>query len=303
MSSPQAVGGPAITFIGLGTMGLPIARLVFARFPDLVAHDRDPGRLAAAGRAGLPVAADVARRPCDVLVVSLNSPQALVDLLTGAASPLRDRPDPVLVLDVGTTGPETSVRLGERLRRRGHRFVDAPVSGGRQGAERGDLTAMVGLREGESPLAEEVLRAFCRRIDHLGEPGLGAAMKLANNALAIGTLALAGDVLSYAEAKGIDRARALDIIAASSGDSRILRSKHRLINRRRYTDDLTFDIRLALKDIRLVLDAPGDVARPELPLLSLVERLVAAVAVAYDEPVDLSAVCDPAVRASAGSGS
>ena len=275
-------------------MGLRIASHVCKAFPNTLGYDREPTRAAAATAAGVPVAKsaeELADRQFDVVLVSVNTPRALTEVLTAPNSFLRQQRGETVVLDIGTTGATRSRELADSLKDFGHRFIDAPISGGIHGAARGDLTAIVGST-GEDTVVDRVLHSFCARVHYMGGVGLGAVAKLANNAVAIGTLGLLGEALAYAEKGGLDRAKALEVMTSSSGDSRILRSKRRLIEQREF-GDAQFEIRIALKDIRLLLDEmPGD-APTELPLLTAVSELVDSAARECEKPADISVIADP----------
>lgn len=275
-------------------MGLRIAGHVCEAFPNTVGYDRDASRAAAARAAGLPTAesaAELADRRFDVILVSVNTPRALTEVLTAQDSFLRQQRAGTVVLDIGTTGATPSRELADSLQTIGHRFIDAPISGGIKGAARGDLTAMVGSVGGDVVI-DRVLNSFCARVHYLGGVGLGAVAKLANNAVAIGTLGLLGEALAYAEKAGLDRAKLLEVMASSSGDSRILRSKQLLIEQGDYSDP-QFEIRIALKDIRLLLDEVLGDSSSELPLLTAVSELVGSTAVQCDKPADISVIADP----------
>ena len=302
MKTPAtAPSPPSVAFIGLGNMGLPIATCISKVCPDLLAYDRDPNRTLAAAAAGLKTADDMGAmlgRDFDAVVVSVNTPQALTEVLTGPLSVLSRTRQPTTVIDVGTTGPTVSREIAERLRADGHRFVDAPVSGGIAGAQRGELTTMVGATS-EGAVIDLILNAFSSSVIYLGSPGMGAVAKLVNNALAIGTLGLVGEVLAFGEANGLPRAALLDIITKSSGDSRILRSKQRIIRNSSY-GDAQFDVRIALKDLRLLLQTASASVGSRPPILEEVERLIAAVADDCEGPTDVSVIADPANHAGRG---
>ncbi|OCB24404.1 hypothetical protein A5674_22935 [Mycobacterium malmoense] len=299
-----ATAGPAetaIAFIGLGNMGLRIASHVSQAFANTLSYDREPSRAAAASAAGVPVAksaSELADRQFDIVLVSVNTPHALTEVLTGQDSFLRQQRGGTIVLDIGTTGATRSRELADSLKSFGHRFIDAPISGGINGAARGDLTAMVGSAGGDA-VVDRVLRSFCARVHYMGDIGLGAVAKLANNAVAIGTLGLLGEALAYAENAGLDRGKALEVMTSSSGDSRILRSKQQLIEHAEYGEP-QFEIQVALKDIRLLLDEVRDDAPSELPLLTAVSELVGFAALQCDKPADISVIADPKTRRAVG---
>ncbi len=185
-----------VGFIGLGAMGLPMARhlveaghrvTVASRSPGPVGRAADFGALDGGSPRGVAEAAEV------VVLCVPNSPQVeeVVDAMLPALS------SGTTVVDCSTIDPEVARAQHERVRATGAGFLDAPISGGTAGAEAGTLTVMVG---GEAPTLERArpaLDAFAARIVHVGGPGMGQVTKLCNN------LVYAAQMLATAEATAL----------------------------------------------------------------------------------------------------
>lgn len=155
-----------VGFIGLGRMGLPIARWLRAGGARLVVFDAEPGR-AGASRAGWEVAASAAEvaKACPVVLLVLPDGE-VVRRTVAAMRPPRDR----VLVDLGSSDPARTRRLAARLARRGVDLVDAPVSGGVRGTRTGDLVVMVGGRPKARRRVAPLLGRVGRRVVHLGPP-------------------------------------------------------------------------------------------------------------------------------------
>jgi 3-hydroxyisobutyrate dehydrogenase len=201
-----------VAFIGLGTMGLPMARHLVAAGHDVVGCDLDTEKAAALGR-------DVARSPVEaadgaqVAILSLPAPEA-VEAVSA------ELPRDVLLIDMSTGPPALARRLAADFAS----ALDAPVSGGPRGADSATLTIMVGGRPEDFARAEPLLRALGRPV-HVGAPGAGQAAKLCNNLIAGVTMAAVAEACALATAEGLEAATLYDLLTTSTGDSRVLRTR------------------------------------------------------------------------------
>jgi 3-hydroxyisobutyrate dehydrogenase len=200
-----------VAFIGLGTMGLPMARHLVAAGHDVVGCDVDPAKAAALG-ASAPTPAEAAVG-ADVAILSLPAPE----IVERVADEL---PRDVLLIDMSTGPPALARRLAETF----DSALDAPVSGGPRGAESATLTIMVGGSAQDFARAEPLLRALGRPV-HVGGPGAGQAAKLCNNLIAGVTMAAVAEACAVAAAEGLDAATLYDLLTTSTGDSRVLRTR------------------------------------------------------------------------------
>jgi 3-hydroxyisobutyrate dehydrogenase len=204
-----------IAFVGLGTMGMPMARNLLAAGHDLVGCDLDATRAVSIGAAVVASPAEAAR-DAEVVFLSLPSPEAVEAV---AAELPRD----VLLVDA-STGPPT---LARKLAGDFHSSLDAPVSGGPRGAEAATLTIMVGGRPEVFERAEPLLRVLGRP-SHVGPSGAGQAAKLCNNLIAGVTMTAIAEACAIAEREGVDPALLYDLLTTSTGDSRVLRTRYPL---------------------------------------------------------------------------
>ncbi|OGK85305.1 MAG: hypothetical protein A2X52_05740 [Candidatus Rokubacteria bacterium GWC2_70_16] len=241
-----------VGMIGLGRMGGPMAgRLLDAGLP-LTLWARRPASLAALAARGAAVADSPAAlaagsdcvltclpRPADVEAVA-------ADVLAGA------RPGSALV-EMSTIDPETSRRVAAAARARGVDYLDAPVSGGPEGAARGTLTIMVGGEARALERCRPVLQALGARIHHMGPAGSGHLAKLCNQVLTGVAYAAVAEAVVLGAKGGLDPARLLEVLSTSSGRSRTLEQAGPAMLARAF--DASFTADLAAKDLECALAA------------------------------------------------
>ena len=214
-----------VAFIGLGTMGARMARNLLAAGHELVACDADPARAAALGTPVASSPAEAAAR-AEVTITSLPSPEIVESVMLAGDGVAAGARAGSLVVDASTGPPELARRLAVELGRRGLDCLDAPVSGGPHGAADATLTIMVG---GPAPVFERarpLLAALGRLVVHVGGPGAGQAAKLCNNLVAGVTMAALAEACAVAEREGIDPRTLYELLCASTGDSRVLRTRY-----------------------------------------------------------------------------
>lgn len=211
-----------VAFLGLGAIGRPMAGHLAKDPFSLTVWNRTAGRAADFAREHgvhhAPTPAEAAR-DATILVTCLPTSGDVEQLLDGADGLLAGLASGATVVDCTSGDPAGSRRIAARLAAAGVDFIDAPVSGGTSGAERGALTVMVGGDTAVLERVRPVLEAFGERIVHCGPLGAGDAVKAVNNALLAVNLWAAGEGLAALTAAGVDPALALDVINASSGRS------------------------------------------------------------------------------------
>ncbi len=214
-----------VAVVGLGTMGLPIARHLIAAGHAVVACDTDPSRARLLG-AEVALFPDEAAAGADAVLTSLPSPQSVEEVLLGTRGVGMSARPGSLVIDVSTGPPTLARRLAAQLPALA--VLDAPVSGGPHGAEAGTLTVMVGGDKEAFERARPLFESFGRLVLHVGPHGAGQAAKLCNNLVAGVTMAALAEACALAEREGLTPAVLYAILCASTGDSRVLRSRYPL---------------------------------------------------------------------------
>jgi 3-hydroxyisobutyrate dehydrogenase len=261
-----------IGFVGLGAIGMPMAKnLVKAGF-DVHGYDMRPeavATLAAEGGVAASSAAAAAKEADLLILMVVNAAQAEAVLFdAGAAAAL---PDQGVVALMSTCPPAAVAEIARRVGVLGRRFVDAPVSGGVAGARAAALSIMTA---GPEALIEEVrpaLAALGNRIFHVGErPGQGAAVKTVNQLLCGVHIAAAAEALALAERMGVDPEVALRILGGSSAASWMLNDRGpRMLEA---NPEVTSAVDIFVKDLGIVMEAGRD-AKAALPIAALAHQL------------------------------
>ena len=288
-----------VAFVGIGRMGLPMARNVARAGHELTVFNRTASRCDPLRDVGAAVAASAAEavRDAEVLVTMLSDPPAVEELLEGM---LADASVGLVWLEMSTIGPTAARRFAARAADAGVEMLDAPVSGSTAAAEATTLASMVGGSAAALERARPVLEAMTEAHFHLGPAGAGAAMKLAVNVmLASQTVAIA-EALVMAEVAGIGRADAYDVIAAGALASPFVDYKRDAFLDSDGTPP-AFALDLMRKDLRLALEQG---AAAGLPLLGAgaSEAAVTLAAGLEGGDEDLVRVADALRRIAAGAG-
>jgi 2-hydroxy-3-oxopropionate reductase len=278
-----------VGFIGLGIMGGPMAaNLVRAGF-DVVGHNRSPEpvrRLVERGGRGADsVAAAVS--DAEVVVTMLpDSPDVEAVALADDGIYARARPG-TLHLDMSTIRPDVARRLAAAGAGRGLRVLDAPVSGGEQGAVDATLSIMVGGEPDDVAAARPVLDALGGTVVHVGPAGAGQTVKAANQLIVAGTLELVAEAIVFLEASGVDTGAAIQVLAGGLAGSAILDRKAPAMLRRDFTPG--FRVELHHKDMGIVTAAARQ-ADVVIPLGAAVAQLLASLKAQGDGGLDHSAL-------------
>ncbi len=289
-----------LAFLGLGTMGLPMAgRLLDAGFP-LTVWNRTKAAAAPLVARGARLAATprAAAADADAALVMLTGPEAVDAVVHGDDGLLAGLRPGALLVDHSTCDPETERALYRSASERAVRFVDAPVYGSRRPAEEGTLVVLAGGDAADIETLRPIFAAVARRVVHAGPPGAGAALKLAVNASGAHVLAGIATGLALAEAAGVDPSVFLDALAAGAFTSPLLALKGPLMAERRYTG-AAFRLDLLRKDVSLARDLAAATGVATATLDALLATTDAAIARGHGAS-DLAAYVE-AVRVTARS--
>jgi 3-hydroxyisobutyrate dehydrogenase len=263
-----------VSFLGLGAIGTPMAARVADRH-ELTVWNRTPERaraFAAEHRARVAGSPREAAAGAEVIITCLPTSRDVEQLLDGPEGLEAGLSSGALFLDCTSGDAATTRRIAERLAGKGVAFVDAPVSGGTNGAAAGALTVMVGGDRRVFERAVPVLESFGKRIVHMGPLGAGDAMKAVNNTLlAVNILALAEGLTGLVKA-GVPPRVAVETLNASSGRSFVSES---LIPDRVLpgTWPVTFRLALLDKDVGICLTQLEELGIPA-PLLTHAAELL-----------------------------
>jgi 3-hydroxyisobutyrate dehydrogenase-like beta-hydroxyacid dehydrogenase len=243
-----------IGFIGLGKMGLPMARRLIEAKHQLVVYDtrrEAVDKLVALGAQAASSPKDVADRT-ETVMASLPSLQTSLDVATGKDGVIEGKRVKRLV-DLSTTGSQMAIRIHGLLAARNILQIDSPVSGGVGGAEKGTLAVMVSGPRSDFELLEPALGVIGKVFFISEKPGAGQTMKLANNYLSATALVATSEAVVMGVKAGLDPAVMIDVINASSGMNTASRDKFPKSVLPR-TFDFGFATALMVKDVRLCLE-------------------------------------------------
>lgn len=267
-----------IGFIGLGNMGLPMARNLLAAGHDVVGFDLSAAQMAAVANAGgkaaesLPEAAGQG-----VVITMLPAGRHVREVYLGDDGILAHAAPESLLIDSSTIDVATAREVANAAAGAGHRMVDAPVSGGVGGAEAGTLAFMVGGPADAFNAATPILEAMGKKIIHAGGPGNGEAAKLCNNMLLAISMIGVSEAFVLARKLGLDDQNFFDIASVSSGQCWSLTSYcpapgpvPAAPSNKDYTPG--FAAKMMLKDLRLAMEA-ADSRQADTPLGHLASEM------------------------------
>lgn len=248
-----------VGFIGLGVMGRPMAQNlmraghplhVFARRAASIAPLVEQGALACASPA------ELAAR-CDVVFTMVTAGADVEAVVLGPGGILEGAHPGLLVVDHSTIPPAIARRVGTTLAARGVDFLDAPVSGGEQGAIDATLSIMVGGPEAAFQRAEPLLRRAGKTVLRIGESGAGQVAKAANQLAIVLTLEGLAEALTLARASDVDAGKVLEALRAGAVASRILDAMGPRMVSRDFRPGV--EARLHHKDVQIALDCAAAV--------------------------------------------
>jgi 2-hydroxy-3-oxopropionate reductase len=278
-----------IAFIGLGVMGAPMAaNLVRAGF-EVTGYNRSPARVEQLVAAGGRGAADIAEavRDADVVATMVPDSPDVRSVLTGQGGVFENAPAGTLVIDFSTIRPDVAAALAAEAAERGFRMLDAPVSGGEQGAIEGVLSVMVGGDAADFEAAAPVFAAVGKTVVHVGPAGSGQTVKAANQLMVAGIIELVAEAIVFLEAYGVDTEAALRVLGGGLAGNTVLQRKGATMLARDFTPG--FRIALHDKDMGIVTAAARE-AGVVIPLGALAAQLISSLKASGDGALDHSAL-------------
>jgi 3-hydroxyisobutyrate dehydrogenase len=261
-----------VGFIGLGIMGRGMARNILKGGFELRVWNRTASRadeLVAEGAVAAESPADVAAQS-DIIITCVSDTPDVEQVILGENGVIHGAKSGALVIDMSTISPQATLAIAEQLSARGIHMLDAPVSGGSEGAARGTLSIMVGGDAAQVERATPVFQAMGKTITHVGGQGAGQTVKLVNQILVVGNMLAAAEALLFAQAGGVDLEKALAAVVGGAAGSWMLANRGPQVLKRDWRPGFTID--LQQKDVRLVLAAADQRGVP-LPGTALIFQL------------------------------
>jgi 3-hydroxyisobutyrate dehydrogenase-like beta-hydroxyacid dehydrogenase len=264
-----------IAFIGLGTMGYPMAgHLADAGFKTTVYNrtkaKADNWLLTYNGTAAETPAQAAAQ--ADIVLICAGRDQDVRDLMLGDKGILSSIQPGKLIIDHTTTSAHLAEELDNACRKRQVRFADAPVSGGQQGAQKGLLSLMVGCDEADFEEIRNVTTPYTKAIDRMGTSGFGQKTKMVNQICIAGLLQGLSEGIHFAQKNGLDVEKVVSVIAQGAAGSWQMQNRHETMIKGEYNHGFALD--WMRKDLGICLEQANR-SGTSLPVTALVDQFYA----------------------------
>ncbi len=251
-------------FIGLGIMGKGMALNLLKKGFDVCVWNRTKSKteeLVSAGATAGDSPADVTAKS-DIIFICVSDTPDVEAVVLGENGVLETVKAGSLVIDHSTISPQTTKDIAAKIEAKGAKMLDAPISGGNEGAANGTLSIMIGGDSDQVERAMPYLEAMGKTITHVGAQGAGQSVKLVNQILVIGTMVSLGEAMLFAQASGLDMQKTLDAVSGGAAGSWTLSNRGPQVAQRDWRPGFTID--LQQKDLRLVLEAADQMAVPAM---------------------------------------
>jgi len=285
----------AVAFLGLGTMGSAMAANLARAGFAVTGWNRTPGRaseLASLGVAGAETPAAAASK-ADIVVICVSDTPDVEAVLFGPDGVVDGARPGSLIIDCSTIAPSGSWDFAARLAEHGLRMVDAPVSGGSEGARNATLTIFVGGDETDVEHARPVLNAMGRTVTHVGPIGAGQAVKAVNQVILAGTYLGVAEGIVLAIKAGLDVEQVVGALGGGAAQSWVLANRSGRMLDNDYP--LGFKVALHRKDLGIALDLAAQLGAV-LPVSALAAQLETGLVAGGHGDDDMSALAR-AIRA------
>ena len=274
-TSPIATAMARIAFLGLGVMGAPMARHLAAAGHDLVVYNRSPAKAQAWVEAhGGEAAASAAQAAegAEAVIACVGADKDVEEVTIGPDGAFGAMADGALFIDHTTASARLARRLAEAGEARMLLVVDAPVSGGQAGAEKGALAIMCGGSEEAVAAARPLMAAYGARIVHVGPPGHGQLTKMVNQICIAGVVQGLAEAIHFARSAGLDADKALEAVSGGAAQSWQMVNRWPTMERGEF--DFGFAVDWMRKDLGLTLEE-ARTNGAKLPLTALVDQFYA----------------------------
>ncbi len=287
-----------VAFIGLGTMGSPMALNILKAGHTLTVHNRSrekeiPLADAGAQRADTPAAAAV---NADIVVTCVSDTPDVEAIVLGENGVVQGAPRGAIVIDMSTISPTATRRIAKALSAQGIRMLDAPVSGGSEGAQKGTLSIMVGGEPLDLEKARPVLEAMGTTITHIGAIGAGQMTKAINQIVVAGTYWSVAEGIALGLKAGLDMVKVVAAVGGGAAGSWAMVNRSGNMVKNDYP--LGFKVQLHRKDLTIALEVARELG-VTLPVAAYVEQAETGLIACGHGDEDISVIAR-AVRKASG---
>ena len=265
-----------VGFVGLGIMGLPMAKNLMEAGHELVLHNRTREKaeaLAVGGRAEVAESPEELARSTDIAITMLPGPPEVEAVVAGEEGLLAGARPGTLLVDMSTSSPVLARRLSQAAGERGVGMLDAPVSGGDVGATDGTLSIMVGGPQEGFERAGPLFEVLGNTVTHVGASGTGQVVKAANQVVVALVIEAVSEALVLGSKAGIDPGKVLDVLGGGLAGNKVMEVKREKFLGRDFTPG--GKVEFHHKDLGIAL-AAGREYGATLPVTALVDQMFAA---------------------------
>ena len=261
-----------VAFIGMGTMGAAMALNLLKAGHEVTVHNRTRKREEPVAKAGARQSASPqeAARNAEIIVTCVSDTPDAEAVILGANGVIHGAPAGAIVVDMSTISPSATRRIGAELATKGIRMLDAPVSGGSEGAEKGTLTIMVGGDAADVAKAMPVLSAMGKSITHVGLGGAGQMTKAINQVIISGVYLAVAEGMTLGLKAELDMEKVVQALSGGAAGSWVLNFRSANMIKNEYP--LGFRVRLHRKDLAIAMEAARELGA-FLPTTALVEQI------------------------------
>jgi 3-hydroxyisobutyrate dehydrogenase len=260
-----------VGFIGLGTMGEGMSLNILKAGFELTVHNRTREKEEAVAEQGASRAASPAEaaKGAEVIVCCVTNTQVMQQIMLGDDGVIHGASDGAVVVDMSTVSPGATREVGTELAKGGVKMVDAPVSGGPEGANLGALSIMIGGADEDVKKVWPVLEAMGKNLVHIGELGAGQITKAINQILIAGTYLSVAEAMVFGMKAGLDMEKVIQAVSGGAAASWVLDNRARNVLNNDYP--LGFKTSLHRKDLGIALGAAKQMG-VALPVSALCEQ-------------------------------
>jgi 3-hydroxyisobutyrate dehydrogenase-like beta-hydroxyacid dehydrogenase len=276
-----------VAFLGLGVMGYPMAGHLKAKGHDVTVYNRTTAKAEAwvkqhGGAFGKTVEAAVI--DADMVMMCVGNDKDLVEV--GGAALAAMKPGTILV-DHTTASADGARQLYQAAKGKGIQFIDAPVSGGQAGAEKGQLTVMCGGDQAAFDFAKPVVDCYAKATTLMGASGAGQLTKMVNQICIAGLVQALSEGLAFAEKAGLDGNLVLDVISKGAAQSWQMENRGKTMLKREF--NFGFAVDWMRKDLGICMDEASRNGA-KLPITTAIDQFYADVQAAGGKRFDTSSL-------------
>ena len=260
-----------VAFIGMGTMGGPMALNILKSGHEVIVHNRtrereEPVVEAGARRAASP---SMASEDAEIIIICVSDTPDVEEIILGDNGVIHGAKQGAIVIDMSTISPTATRRMAETLSNKGIKMLDAPVSGGSEGAQNGTLSIMVGGDTADLEKAEPILQAM-GKITHIGAVGAGQMTKAINQIVVAGTYWSVAEGIALGLKAGLDMEKVVQAVGGGAAGSWAMNNRSENMIKNNYP--LGFKVKLHRKDLNIALNVARELG-VTLPVSAYVEQV------------------------------